>query len=99
MVTHWNEFAAGIVATGIRVFTSGTFQSFFIRLLCEYILNSNTRGMHRPLAEEESRTNVLCLDRPAIHRSMGYPVTASGGTGCVTFYCVDISPFVDELLE
>ena len=41
----------------IGVFLLGSIQLFFIGFLGEYILNINTRIMHRPLVVEERRIN------------------------------------------
>ena len=39
------------------IFLLGSVQLFFIGLLGEYILNINTRVIHRPLVVEEKRLN------------------------------------------
>ena len=41
----------------IGVFLIGSLQLFFIGFMGEYILNINTRIMHRPLVVEENRIN------------------------------------------
>lgn len=41
----------------IGIFLIGSIQLFFIGLLGEYILNINTRVIHRPLVVEEKRLN------------------------------------------
>ncbi len=41
----------------IGIFLLGSVQLFFIGLLGEYILNINTRVIHRPLVIEERRLN------------------------------------------
>ena len=56
-LTHWNDFGAGYAPMVIGVFVLGSIQLFFIGLLGEYILNINTRVMHRPLVVEEKRIN------------------------------------------
>lgn len=56
-LTNWNEFTAGYAPMVIGVFVLGSLQLFFIGLLGEYILNINTRVMHRPLVVEERRIN------------------------------------------
>ncbi len=56
-LTHWNEFSAGYAPMVIGVFIIGSLQLFFIGLMGEYILNINTRVMHRPLVVEEKRIN------------------------------------------
>lgn len=56
-LTHWHDFGAGYAPMVIGVFVLGSIQLFFIGLLGEYILNINTRVMHRPLVVEEKRIN------------------------------------------
>lgn len=56
-LTHWDTFQAGYAPMIIGVFLLGSLQLFFIGLLGEYILNINTRVMHRPLVVEERRLN------------------------------------------
>lgn len=51
------SYPIGIAAISIGVFALGGMQLFFIGLLGEYILNINTRTMHRPLVVEEERIN------------------------------------------
>ena len=41
----------------LGIFVLGSLQLFFIGLLGEYILNINTRVIHRPLVVEEKRIN------------------------------------------
>jgi hypothetical protein len=41
----------------IGVFVLGGIQIFFIGLIGEYILNINTRVIHRPVVVEEKRIN------------------------------------------
>lgn len=53
----WNNFQAGYTPLIIGVFLLGSIQLFFIGLLGEYILNINTRVIHRPLVIEERRIN------------------------------------------
>lgn len=59
---YWNSFPIGTAAISIGVFFFGAVQLFFIGFLGEYVLNINTRVMHRPLVIEEKRIN---FDRPA----------------------------------
>lgn len=54
---NWNNFQAGSAPMVIGVFVLGSLQLFFIGLLGEYILNINTRVIHRPLVVEEKRIN------------------------------------------
>ena len=56
-LTHWYSFQAGNAPMIIGVFLIGSLQLFFIGLMGEYILNINTRIMHRPLVVEEKRLN------------------------------------------
>ena len=56
-LTHWDTFSAGYAPMIIGVFLLGSLQLFFIGLLGEYVLNINTRVMHRPLVIEERRIN------------------------------------------
>lgn len=53
----WNSFPIGIVPLIIGVFGLGSIQLLFIGLLGEYIMNINTRVMHKPLVIEEERIN------------------------------------------
>ena len=41
----------------LGIFVIGSMQLFFIGLLGEYIMNINTRVMHKPLVVEEERIN------------------------------------------
>ena len=56
-LTHWYTFQAGNAPMVIGIFLLGSVQLFFIGLLGEYILNINTRVIHRPLVIEERRLN------------------------------------------
>lgn len=56
-LTNWYSFQAGYAPMIIGVFVIGSLQLFFIGLLGEYILNINTRVIHRPLVVEEKRIN------------------------------------------
>jgi hypothetical protein len=56
-LTHWSTFQAGNAPLIIGVFVIGSLQLFFIGLLGEYILNINTRVIHRPIVVEERRIN------------------------------------------
>jgi polyisoprenyl-phosphate glycosyltransferase len=51
------DYPIGIAAISIGVFALGGINLFFIGFLGEYILNINTRTMHRPLVVEEKRLN------------------------------------------
>lgn len=53
----WNSFPLGTAPMIIGMFFMGSVQLFFIGLLGEYVLNINTRVMHRPLVVEEKRIN------------------------------------------
>lgn len=56
-LTHWYTFQAGSAPMTIGIFMIGSLQLFFIGLLGEYVLNINTRVIHRPLVVEEKRLN------------------------------------------
>lgn len=56
-ITHWYTFQAGNAPLIIGVFVIGSLQLFFIGLIGEYILNMNTRIIHRPIVVEEKRIN------------------------------------------
>ena len=56
-LVFWNNFDAGMAPVVIGVFLLGGIQLFFIGLIGEYILNINTRVIHRPLVVEEERLN------------------------------------------
>lgn len=56
-LVNWDGFQAGYAPMVIGVFGLGSIQLFFIGLLGEYILNINTRVIHRPLVVEEKRLN------------------------------------------
>ncbi len=54
---NWYGFQAGYTPMILGIFVLGSLQLFFIGLLGEYILNINTRVIHRPLVVEEKRLN------------------------------------------
>lgn len=54
---NWYGFPAGNIPILLAVLVLGSMQIFFIGLVGEYILNINTRVMHRPLVIEEERIN------------------------------------------
>lgn len=54
---NWHNFQVGNAPVLIGVYVIGSLQLFFIGLLGEYILNINTRVIHRPLVVEEKRIN------------------------------------------
>lgn len=56
-LVNWHDFQAGNAPLLIGVYVIGSLQLFFIGLLGEYILNINTRVIHRPLVVEEKRIN------------------------------------------
>lgn len=56
-ITNWHNFSAGTAPLTIGVFIIGGIQLFFIGLIGEYILNINTRVIHRPIVVEEKRIN------------------------------------------
>ena len=53
----WDRFPMGTAAISIGVFFLGSLLLFFIGMLGEYIMNINTRVIHRPLVIEERRVN------------------------------------------
>lgn len=53
----WDSFGMGVAPALIGVFLLGSIQLFFIGLIGEYIMNINTRVMHRPLVIEKERIN------------------------------------------
>lgn len=56
-LVNWDSFQAGTAPLTIGVFLIGGIQLFFIGLIGEYILNINTRVIHRPIVVEEKRLN------------------------------------------
>ncbi len=54
---HWSSFQAGYIPMIIGIFLLGSIQLFFIGFLGEYVLNINTRVIHRPIVVEEKRIN------------------------------------------
>jgi glycosyltransferase involved in cell wall biosynthesis len=56
-ILNWESYPTGIAAIGVGVFILGSVQLFFIGFMGEYVLNINTRVMHRPLVIEEERLN------------------------------------------
>ena len=53
----WDRFPVGMTPLIIGVFGLGSLQLLFIGLLGEYVMNINTRVMHKPLVVEEERIN------------------------------------------
>ncbi|MCR5207867.1 MAG: glycosyltransferase family 2 protein [Eubacterium sp.] len=53
----WDRFPGGTVPTMIISTFLGSLQLFFLGFLGEYVMNINTRVMHRPLVIEEERIN------------------------------------------
>lgn len=56
-LTNWHGFQAGNTPVLIGIYLIGSVQLFFLGLLGEYILNINTRVIHRPIVVEEKRIN------------------------------------------
>ena len=54
---NWDHFTAGYAPMMIGIFMLGGIQLMFLGLLGEYILNINTRVIHRPVVVEEKRIN------------------------------------------
>lgn len=59
----WDTFSAGTAPILIGVFLFSSVQLFFIGLLGEYIMNINTRMIHRPLVIEDKRINFSEVDQ------------------------------------
>ncbi len=56
-LTNWDYYSAGYAPMTIGIFLLGSLQLFFIGFLGEYVLNINTRIIHRPVVVEEERIN------------------------------------------
>ncbi|WP_026504111.1 glycosyltransferase family 2 protein [Butyrivibrio sp. NC3005] len=56
-LTNWYGFDAGQAPLIVGLFFFMSIELFFIGLMGEYILNINTRTIHRPLVVEEKRIN------------------------------------------
>ncbi len=56
-LVNWDSFQAGNAPMILGIYLLGSLQLFFIGLIGEYILNINTRVIHRPLVVEEKRLN------------------------------------------
>ena len=72
-LVNWDNFQAGNTPLIIGVYVIGSLQLFFIGLLGEYILNINTRVIHRPLVVEERRINFeedKCNEKNINHNGM-----------------------------
>lgn len=54
---NWDGFSAGMAPLTIGIFLLGGVQLFFLGFIGEYILNINTRVIHRPVVVEERRIN------------------------------------------
>ena len=54
----WDKFPMGTAPLLIGMFFMGSVQLVFIGLLGEYVMNINTRVLHRPLVIEEKRINL-----------------------------------------
>ena len=54
---HWYEVQSGNAPIILGIYVLGSLQLFFIGLVGEYILNINTRVIHRPITVEEKRIN------------------------------------------
>ena len=70
-LVNWYQFQAGYAPLVIGMFVLGSIQLFFIGLLGEYILNINTRVIHRPLVVEEKRINFDELDQKEQKKKTG----------------------------
>lgn len=56
-LTNWYGFQAGNAPMVLGIFLLGGVQLIFLGLIGEYILNINTRVIHRPIVVEEKRLN------------------------------------------
>lgn len=56
-IRNWNSFDAGTVPLIIGLFFLGGVQLLSLGFLGEYVLNINTRVIHRPIVVEEKRIN------------------------------------------
>ncbi|MCF0128812.1 MAG: glycosyltransferase family 2 protein [Pseudobutyrivibrio sp.] len=56
-LVHWNTFDAGMAPLTIGMFFLGGVILAFLGFMGEYILNINTRVIHRPIVVEELRLN------------------------------------------
>lgn len=56
-LVNWESFSTGIAPVTIGIFLIGGIQLFFMGFMGEYILNINTRVIHRPVVVEERRIN------------------------------------------
>lgn len=54
---NWYDVQAGNAPMILGIYVLGSLQLFFIGLVGEYILNINTRVIHRPIVVEEKRIN------------------------------------------
>lgn len=54
-LVKWNQFNAGLAPLTVGIFFLGGIVMIFLGLLGEYILNINTRVIHRPIVVEERR--------------------------------------------
>lgn len=62
-LTHWYSFHAGYAPMIIGLFLISAIELFFIGLMGEYILNINTRTIHRPIVVEEKRIGFDDTDK------------------------------------
>lgn len=63
---HWYDVQPGNAPMIIGIYVLGSLQLFFIGLVGEYILNINTRVIHRPIVVEEKRINFEEEDKPKV---------------------------------
>ena len=54
---YWDFYALGNAPMTLGIFLLGGIQLLFLGLIGEYILNINTRVIHRPIVVEEKRIN------------------------------------------
>ena len=68
---NWYGFQAGQAPMIIGIFFLGSMQLFFIGFLGEYILNINTRVIHRPIVVEEKRINFDTDETQTFEKELG----------------------------
>lgn len=68
---NWYGFQAGQAPMIIGIFFLGSMQLFFIGFLGEYILNINTRVIHRPIVVEEKRINFDADETQTFEKELG----------------------------
>lgn len=62
-LANWDSMDLGTAPMMIGIFLLGGIQLFFLGIIGEYILNINTRVIHRPIVVEEKRINFDTSDK------------------------------------